>query len=70
MATKKIKTIEEVRDDFRRKGLTIRAWAAKHGVSERTTYAVISGENKGNYGKAHEIAVLLGLKDGEINAAC
>lgn len=69
MATKKLKTPEEVKEALRRNGITIRDWARQKNVSERITYAVLNGENKGNYGKAHRVAVLLGIKDGEINDA-
>lgn len=65
-----LKTIQEVREDFSRKGLTIRQWAMQKGVNEKTVYAVIEGLNKGKYGAAHEVAVLLGLKEGNLNDAC
>lgn len=66
MSKARIKTRSEVREDFRRAGTTIRQWASENKFNERIVYAVISGENKGNYGKAHEVAVQLGLKDGVI----
>lgn len=66
MSKARIKTRSEVRDDFERTGTTIRAWAKKHGFNERIVYAVLNGGNKGNYGKAHEVAVLLGLKEGVV----
>lgn len=66
MSKARIKTRSEVREDFRRTGTTIREWANNHGFNERIVYAVISGGNKGNYGKAHEVAVQLGIKEGVV----
>ena len=61
-----MKTIEEVRSDMARKGITATAWAKKNGVSPETVRGVLLGRIKGRNGEAHKIAVLLGLKDGEI----
>jgi gp16 family phage-associated protein len=60
------KTPAEVRAEFRRRGLTIRGWAKRRGVSEQLVHAVLSGLAKGHYGRSHEIAVALGIKDGVI----
>ncbi|WP_112310199.1 helix-turn-helix domain-containing protein [Pseudogemmobacter bohemicus] len=40
-------------------GKTVRSWAAENGFSLRSVRAVISGHNKGNYGKAFLIAKAL-----------
>lgn len=53
------KTIEK-------QGLTIAAWAKKHGVSKNLVDSVIAGRVKGRINKGHKISVLLGLKEGEI----
>jgi gp16 family phage-associated protein len=58
---------KEARDRLRRAGLTVRSWASTHGVHENTVHEVLSGRQKGSYGSAHKVAVLLGLKDGDIN---
>jgi gp16 family phage-associated protein len=52
----------EVRDQFREDGATVADWADAHGFSRESVYAVLSGRAKGDRGKAHEIAVALGLK--------
>jgi gp16 family phage-associated protein len=62
----RLRTPEEVRADFRRRGKTIRSYAKAKGVSEQLVHAVLSGLAKGHYGRSHEIAVDLGLKDGVI----
>lgn len=58
---------KEARDRLRRAGLTVRSWASMHGVHENTVHEVLSGRQKGDYGAAHRVAVLLGLKDGDVN---
>jgi len=60
---KHLKSRDEVRKQFKKAGMTIRQWAKDNKFNERIVYAVISGENQGNYGKAHEVAVRLGLKE-------
>lgn len=61
-----MKTPDQVRADFRRRGETIAAWARKNQLSAEIVRAVLCGNAKGNYGAAHRAAVLLGLKDGEL----
>lgn len=51
---------------MRRRGETVVSWARKHGVSANTVSRVLRGEVKCLYGESHKIAVLLGIKDGEI----
>lgn len=65
----KLKTRKQVIDEMRRKGITVRQWARNKGVSDRTVYGVLRGEKKGNYGEAHKVAVLLGLKEGTVQDA-
>ena len=64
---KKLKTPEQVRADFLRRGISIAGWARQHRVSESLVRAVLSKRMKGHRGQSHEIAVLLGLKDGVID---
>lgn len=60
----KVKTnVEKVKAQLRAEGLTIKEWAKDNGFSIYSVRAVISGHNKGHYGKAHKIAVALGIKD-------
>ena len=63
MPKKVIKTRDQVKQDFRRRGVAVSQWAKDKGFSVQAVYAVLNGLNKGNYGKAHEIAVELGLKE-------
>ena len=70
MATQqKPKTVEQVKAQFRAKGLTVNQWAKDHGFPPTAVYQVLNGFSKGNYGQSHVIAVALGLKAGEPIAA-
>jgi gp16 family phage-associated protein len=44
--------------------LTIRGWADQNGYSPRLVYKILEGRSACYYGKSHQIAVALGLKDG------
>lgn len=65
---KTTKTPDQVRGELRKKGMTLASWARAHGYAPRDVYCVMCGIFKGNYGRCHEIAVKLGLKDGEVVA--
>jgi gp16 family phage-associated protein len=60
------KTAEQVKEDFLRQGISISGWAKQHGFSKSTVHRVIAGETHNRWGKAHKVAVLLGMKDGVI----
>lgn len=57
------KTADEVKTEFRAKGITLTAWAKQHGFRLSAVNAVLRGQHQGHYGKAHEIMVALGMKD-------
>jgi len=58
-----VMTAEQVKEYLRREGKTMKAWSEERGV---TDYALVrrlmNGLNKGRYGKAHKVAVALGIK--------
>lgn len=64
----KLKLRAQVRADFKRKGISIAAWARDHNVSRSLVYAVLSDSTPRAcaFGMSHRVAVLLGLKDGEL----
>ena len=66
MEQKQLKTREEALASLERTGQSIRAWAKKNGVSYGTTVQILRGTRGYRIGEGHKIAVLLGLKDGEI----
>ena len=63
----KTKTPEQVRADFRRRGLSFAEWARDHGFSRQLVSAVMNEGRKCYRGKSHRAAVLLGIKDGAID---
>jgi len=62
------KTAEQVKEEFVRKGVSIRSWALANDFNPRLVYEILSG--RGNHrclrGQSHKIAVRLGLKKGVI----
>lgn len=61
-----LKTPEQVRADFERRGINVSQWAREHGLKRQAVCDVLSGKSKGKRGDAHKAAVLLGIKDGVI----
>jgi gp16 family phage-associated protein len=59
-------TVQEVRAEFKRKGISIGSWADQHGFSRASVNQVLTGRNAATMGTGHKIAVMLGLKAGEI----
>lgn len=59
------KSAQQVRAELVAKGKNIPQWARENGFPVRSVRAVLYGHNKGNFGKAHDIAVALGLKKAE-----
>jgi gp16 family phage-associated protein len=62
-----VRTAEQVRAEFHRRGISIAEWARQHKVDQSTTYQVLYGTKKGRRGEAHRVAVLLGIKEGVIS---
>ncbi len=66
------KTRSQVRDEFARKGWSISAWARRNGYSPNMVIAILADNEsqprlKCLRGDAHNIAVQLGLKAGEVS---
>jgi gp16 family phage-associated protein len=55
-------TPTQVKQSFKQQGKTVTAWAREHGYSRQEVYRVLNGQAKAYYGRAHDIAVALGLK--------
>lgn len=66
MKSRKLHTPQEIRSEWLRKGLGQNDWARKHGFNPATVSQVLNGRNSGARGVGHKIAVMLGLKEGEI----
>ncbi|MBQ1766856.1 MAG: DNA-binding protein [Aquincola sp.] len=61
-----VRTGKQVKADFERTGQSVAEWARKHNVSRSLVYEVIAGRRACKRGLSHRIAVLLGMKIGEI----
>lgn len=59
-----MKTIEEIKLDFDKKGITITDWAKENGYSYQSVQRVLNGQSKNKRGQSHDIAIALGLKEG------
>jgi conserved hypothetical protein len=55
-------TPEAVKRKFKQNGWTFAAWAKENGYTPVEVSRVLNGFAKGDRGKAHEIALKLGLK--------
>ncbi len=53
---------DKVKKSFRQRGVTFTDWAKENGYTRNEVYRVLNGQAKCHYGRAHEIAVKLGLK--------
>lgn len=58
----------EVRAEFQRKGISIAQWARDNGVNKQLVYEILAGHahRRCTRGQSHRVAVLLGLKAGEL----
>jgi gp16 family phage-associated protein len=55
---------EQAKARLQAKGLTLREFAHKHGLSYRVVSEVVRGVNKARFGEGHRAAVALGMKAG------
>lgn len=60
------RTPEDIKAEFRRKGISVSAWAVANGVTPNIVYDLLAGRRNPTRGQTHNIAVKLGLKQGEI----
>lgn len=67
MTMSQLKTREQVKEEFYRKGITVKGWAEKHGFKQHQVVDVLRKPGPCRYGNSHKIAVLLGIKDGVID---
>ena len=59
-----MKTIDEIKLDFDKSGMSIAEWARQHGYPYQSVQRVLNGQSKNKRGQSHDIAVALGLKEG------
>lgn len=58
-----MKTVEHVRAEFNRRGISLAEWARQHEIPRSAVVYVLRG-GRALRGQAHNVAVLLELKDG------
>lgn len=58
----KLKTPQQVKDEYKAKGITMASVAEQKGWTPQDIYKVLNGQIKGNFGKSHDIAVFFGIK--------
>lgn len=63
------RTPDEIRAEFKRNGISIAGWATANGFNSNLVLEVLAGRKKAIRGQSHQIAVKLGLKEGEITTA-
>lgn len=56
------KHTELMQKKFHGAGITVRQWASENGFPPYAVYQVLSGRVKATWGRAHQIAVALGMK--------
>lgn len=62
-------TPEQVRAELKRIGLSVTGWARTNSFNPNLVFEVLADRKKGHYGQSHVIAVMLGLKEGEIDTS-
>lgn len=67
--TPDLKVRQKARDRLRAQGITIAQFAREHGYPVVSVYRVLDGKYRGDYGRAHEIAIALGIKPSHQQAA-
>ena len=65
-----VKTREQVKSEFARKGISVRAWAIANEFNPNLVHEILkSDKRKCLRGESHKIAVRLGLKQGVITTS-
>jgi gp16 family phage-associated protein len=54
--------LQEIKHGFAARGETISGWAERNGFRREEVYAMLAGRTRGRRGRAHALAVALGLK--------
>ena len=57
------KTMEQVREDFKKSGQSIAIWARKNNFTPDLVYRILNNNRIPVRGKSHDIAVKLGIKE-------
>ena len=66
MNVQKFRTREEILDEMRRKGISYAELSRQIGQPRQAVYLVLNTNTPCRFGKSHNAAVALGIKEGEI----
>lgn len=58
--------LKRANKQFTQTGTSVAAWARDRGFHRNLVYEILRGNKKCLRGKSHQIAVLLGLKEGDV----
>ena len=61
-----LRTAAQAREWFNHQGLSVSEWCRQHGFGISLTRQILAGQKPCHRGQSHQIAVLLGMKAGEI----
>ena len=64
-----MKTVEQVKEELKRKHGSVKAWSIKNGSDPVDVSRVMRGVNKARFGRGREIALKLGLVEPEEQVA-
>ena len=59
-----MRTPDQIKQEFYKRGITVSNWARRMGYDPSLVHQVLAGRLRCTSGKSHEVAVLLGLKEG------
>ena len=62
------RTGPELKAEFQRLGVSMADWARANGFSPALVYQILAGRKRCVRGQSHQIAVALGLKQGQIGS--
>jgi len=57
-----VRTLEQARHWFEARGVSVSDWAKENGFPRDVVYAILAGRTRGRRGRAHQVAVALGIK--------
>ena len=63
---KKLRTTEEARAWIDHQGISISEWSRQNNVHHSLVREILAGRKRCRFGASHNIAVLLGMKHGEL----
>ena len=63
---KKLRSPEEARAWLNHQGISISEWSRRNHVHDSLVREILAGRKKCGFGTSHNIAVLLGMKQGEL----